>query len=477
MKDPGSTVFLGREGTGAATIYRPSINPLAALLQERRLQRANELAQRRLQQRDDIEFQKWIQSSFDNKYPIFQKPYFAEEYQKLRKFGNTVYNNRNQESIGRLFDEISRFNERKAKAQSIDEFKKQNDAIAAKDDAFNNDFLKSQYRKLWSKPIDDIDPVNDIGELINHPMAYLPEVGIGKVINKIDEQVIAQDVGKLRNSELGQYRIVTKQGARFGYYDDRGNPVAGITNNLIDHVLRSDPRAHQTFRYLAAKADHYGVDVLDPILRTLDDTPEILAKYQESYRFKTPSESPELMQRVRKQARAMLEQYQKQTEIDQVQTQGMFTESSRNMATTDDYKYLNDHIIEPTLNPVNKKGEITVGAQNAVTAYIGGFLGGSRVENARYFIGDGTKNTKKGDPYIEFDIKPVSVMGIPSPELSEPKRFNLKDQGTRKVLFEIYSTKRFPGAKEMNLLDYQRAIEKKDVLGIDKENPLELKND
>lgn len=474
MADPGSSVYLGREGTGEATIYQPSINPLGALVQERRAQRRDAILQQRAQQRDDLEFERWFNSSIDRPYPIFQRENFVKEFNTIKDKSIQLRIDGSPDRRSEIFEGISSLNERMARAKSVDDFTKdiKSKLRSDREHLYNEKFVKERLNELWKKDISEINPENDVGGVLEHPAAFNYDVSIGKAVKNIDDQLITMTPGQIQNSPLGQYRIVTKNGLRFRDINDP---------NTIDYILRQNPeQIHFPIRYRVAKADFYNLDVLDPNLDLLPNTNELDKFFEDNYRYKSPNESPDLMNNVRKVVSATLKELQREEDIQQVRTEGMFSKGEggridSKVATKDDYMFIHNNIIAPTLNPIDSDGKFTDEAYTAVTSYIGGLVGNSRIEDARFFIGDGKNGTKKGDPYIEFDVKPISFMGIPSKELSEPKRYNLKDKGTRKTLFEIYSTKRGPSGKKLNLIDYERAIGGNDVLGIDDNNPLDLK--
>lgn len=451
-EDPGSLVYRGREGTGAAYIHGPNVG--LGVLAQRQAQKARaeaDAAKNRLAQ------EKYNQQQLETYFNKIDKPdgdLFREQLsKKVNDFQNKtrgIAETNIDISPNRLAltmsNDLERLNGDINRAKELNAIFKQNYALTKSDPTVNADFVNKRQAELAGRDIGNVKR-QDAENIMAHPRSFKPGVAILDVVKDIDNQISQTTLGGLKETELGQYKIKTDRGFRFGYYDKNGNAVAGVSDQLIDNVLRQDPRIAQTLRYNAAKADYYKMDVTDPSLESMPDTEDIEEIYHRNYEFKPFSESPTLGNQVKQQVKQQLEMIQSEETKNSIVGMGSKpkggTEEDK-LATDADYKHLRTTIINPLISPI-ENGKITAKAQAAAKTLTNKVIG-------NYKINDAGVKVEEGKPFLVLQTT-ESVMGL---KTDKQIKIDLSSPGADDQLFIMLSGDKNLSNKKMNQVDWNK---------------------
>lgn len=267
--DPGSQVYQGREGTGEATIYQPSVNALGTLVQERAARRKQAADQQKLDLAQQEKRQKYIDDQINTnfgKYGWFQQEDRVKEIEKVKN-DSTEFSFQNPyagmgELSGKFRAQKENVNRRIARGNEYEKVIEANTKAANEDNMLDGDFIHAYQSKLISekgsdgsygnRDIDNIDG-NKIRNIVSHPRAYKANEGIVDIANDIKNQVLTSNDSKVRATDFGLEFDENLKKYRFKV-DKNGQ----IADNIVTYVLEQDSRVGDRIRWDIAKEQTVG---------------------------------------------------------------------------------------------------------------------------------------------------------------------------------------------------------------------------
>lgn len=268
MPDPGSLVYQGREGTGAATIYNPDRN-VARIVAQQNANRKNAIAQQKndlaAQDRRQKQLNEMIESNY-GKPGWFQQEDSVNEIEGIKKNSIEHSYQNPQSSISELAYKFSNdkaeTNRRIAKRNELQKTIELNNAAIKEDELLDGDWVSAYQTKLISEKKDDgtygnrnVDQI-DKGRLqtaTSHPRAYNYAKGVTDVVSDVKNQMIQSSDGPVTPGKYGfEYDDVQKK-YRFKV-DSKGQ----ISDDLVKYVLESNDRVGDRIRWDIAKEEIVG---------------------------------------------------------------------------------------------------------------------------------------------------------------------------------------------------------------------------
>jgi hypothetical protein len=229
-----------------------------------------------------------------------------------------------------------------------------------------------------------------------HPRVYNSDFALDNWSKGIKNSV-SSSVGGMENSGLGIYRDVNTQEVKFHKGKDaNGNYIAGVSDQMLDQALASDPRVGD--RYLwEAVAKNNGLD-------QRIDRAEIDKKFLEI----KDNPPKEYVQEVRRRAEAALLKNQVEKERFSAQRFGQNPSNKKSgSGATPDQIVERDTIIQALQTPFGSMGEqdeVRPETKQFVKQFIGGKFGGMPIEDVEIVRAgkpsDFDKSTKNYDRYV-----------------------------------------------------------------------------
>lgn len=246
--EAGEVVYQGREGTGGAQIFntrpRQSLADYVLRQQNAKAQNAyrNAMLQRQMDQFRDKQVKDWeMGAKFQKMSPFYAEPIQNDINEYMQK-GRELLDQGANPNQARMETKDLRgiIDNRIARSQKADAlFKTQKEALATQKNKDNNWVQNHLMRTIYpaSANVDEADFDAGAGAL-QHPRATDFNKSVSLAVDNIKGQIAqAQIDPTIRNSGLGKYMIIDKGRARFGYTDEKGNMKAGITPELVQHVI------------------------------------------------------------------------------------------------------------------------------------------------------------------------------------------------------------------------------------------------
>lgn len=277
----------------------------------------------------------------------FQREQSVNEVNSVRDYTRKLaLNNPNasmtelENNVGPKQDEARR---RLAKRNELSEtFKSYQDQVKAHPERYNLDSKSGLPAVLQSELYDENGKDRNVDDLehqtfhdaFNHGAVVNPYVRTADVVEKTKSKFSNLELGPEQASALGFFREGAMNKARFMKPDGKGGMTPGVSDELVDYTLHSDPTIGEGFRWKLAQrqAEGAGIDANDiKAVKGIYDDP----KFKEISR-------PEVYQMTKR----ALEMHQQEEHRDVMQRTGTLTDAQRNQATPDDYKKIHDQITE-----------------------------------------------------------------------------------------------------------------------------------
>lgn len=404
METANESVYLGREGTGAAQILGSPINVWGQVFAQQR-QKANDEASARKQQAElvkwkDKQIKDWEQTKFDKPWQMYAEQIqkdvndYRQTFRELQGEGYDV------SDAKRLTDQYRSDIERKI-ARTLNADAAYKDALSRlKQDPLMDTEWTSSYLndKLVTNDIDKAD-LDGGNKALSHPRSLNAIAAIDEAVKPIKNQLGFSNPNEedIKSSGLGQYLVVNEGRARFGYVDQDGNTVLGVSDDLIDNVIDTEPRLvdRLLWQYVA---DKNGLDQrLDA--DKIDDEFQKIAL--------TPDKDATMY--IRNAIKGRLNQLQQINERGKIQRMGQFpSAASTGKAKQKEADIIErDRIIQAVQTPFGVMGEldeVRPEAQQFVKQFIGGKFGGMPIEDVEIVRAGKPskfdKQTKNFDRYV-----------------------------------------------------------------------------
>lgn len=319
------SVFHGRVGTGEAQILGGAVNPIHVFQRQKQQElldnaRRRQLAFQRRKERDKRidELRKY---KFDKPWDLYQDSIKENVIQYRQEMNEALSQDRVSPNLAfdspyfsQLRNKIIQDTAKSKTAEAT--HKMQIEAIEGNKD-WDHEWGKSRLNDyLVGDTVDDID-LDSAQNLGAHPRIVDTRKSIENVVEGIKDQVKGSTIGEIQESGLGKYMVVSDNKARFGFYDEDGNPVIGVTEDLIDHVLDSNPRISDRIRWDIAENSVANMSEGD-----ISDEDEVFRVYE------SLKDSPVYAEEVREKVRRILEKLQRVDSRDRIQRLGNYPSRS-----------------------------------------------------------------------------------------------------------------------------------------------------
>lgn len=438
MADPGSVVHQGREGTGAATIFQPSVNPLTLLAQDRASRARNEANSEKLKQQQRVADQKELERFYSNidKPSQFQLQKSVEERDNIRKKGIQTAISDPTASIGQMkvnsMKDISEYNRRNARRNEIQNVIKNNLALSKQND-LDDDFVNLQHTWLMKKDVDESDPAAVAG-IIDHPRAFKANEGIVDTAQDIKNQLLTSTDGQVKASDYGFEFDNNLQKYRFKVYPT-GPRKGEIVDEVVEYVLDNDKISDRLRWDIAAE------EVMGGNFNLEDLSPEQLQEIDDRFEQIQFSNDPSVIFPLYDKVRSSLDQMQT-SEIRNKKNFKAFSSSERSKKQDIPLRRVT---VQNIMNAVTSGGDVNDIGAKAVQELVGGKVGSYPITSAEVgsdrgdhsFITEKDKNAyqqrlehafgdnpellsylKKayplvGKPALKFKVRTTTIEGLP----------------------------------------------------------------
>lgn len=314
------SVFHGRAGTGEAQILGGAVNPIHVFQRQKQQElldgaRRRQLAFQQRKERDKRidELRKY---KFDKPWDLYQDSIKGNVIQYQQEMNEALSQDRinpntafDSPYFSQLRNKISQDTAKSKTAEAT--HKMQIEAIEGNKD-WDQEWAKSRLNDYLVKDtVDDIE-MDSAQNLGAHPRIVDTRKSIENIVASIKDQVQGSSFGEIQESGLGKFMVVSDNKARFGFYDEAGNPVVGVTEDLIDHVLDSNPRISDRIRW----------DIAERMATDKEDEDEVMQVYD------SIKDSPRYAEEVRNKVRSNLEKLQRVDSRDRIQRLGNYPSKS-----------------------------------------------------------------------------------------------------------------------------------------------------
>jgi hypothetical protein len=393
--DPGSEVYLGREGTGAAGVFQSPINVVGTLVQERRAKKKAENDAAVLAQKQDAKDRTDLDKFYANidKPGIFQREMAIMERDKIKQKGDQLFMDPSmtiQKGRSTLFNDISEYNRRNARRSEIENAMKHNFALS-KDEGSNIDtkFVEAIQKSYMNRDVDDMS-AEDVAGITNHPRAYNAPLAITDIANDVKNQFLSQTDGDVRAGDFGLEWDQRTKKTRFLTYPS--GPRAGqIQDNVVKNVLEQDPNISRRLRWDIAAEQVLGQKDVD-----IDKlSPEQINAVNERYDQIEFSNDPSVVLPIYDKVRKSLERLQQTETKDDLNFRGY----SSAAATKKKNIPLRRTVIEE-ITSIFDSGRPSEEGLNAMQNLVGGKLAGYNVQDVEALL-KGAKDEEYGTEYLK----------------------------------------------------------------------------
>lgn len=298
MPDPGSLVYQGREGTGAATIYNPQRN-VAMIVAQQNAQRKNAIAQQKNELAAQDRRQKQVNEMIESNYGKpgwFQQEDSVSEIEGIKKNSIEHSYQNPQSSIGELAykfaNDKAETNRKIAKRNEFQKTIELNNAAIKENDLLDGDWVSSYQTKLISEKKDDgtygnrnIDQINKdrLQNATSHPASFNYSKGITDVVSDIKSQMVSSKDGEVNP---GQYGFEYDQNQK--KYRFKLDPNGKISDDLVKYTLEQNEGIGDGIRWDIAK-EELGLGDKSKKYLTLDEIDAIDKKFEEIQYKNDPS--------------------------------------------------------------------------------------------------------------------------------------------------------------------------------------------
>lgn len=414
METANESVYLGREGTGAAQILGSPINVWGQVFAQQR-QKTNDAAAARKQQIEltkwkDKQIKDWEQTKFDKPWQMYAEQMKKETNDYQQTFRKLLDEGYDVSEAKRMTDDYRADIDRKISRTLNADAAYKDALVRMKQDPLIDDQWTSGYLndKLVTADIDQAD-LDGGNKALTHPRSLNAIAAIDEAVKPIKNQLGFSNPNEqeLKNSALGQYLVVNEGRARFGYIDENGNTVLGVSDQLIDNVIDTEPRLvdRLLWQYVAEKK---GLD------QRLDAD-----KIDEEFQKIALNPGKEETMYIRNAIKGRLNQLQQINERGKIQRMGQFpsnASAAKGRAKVEDV-IERDRIIQAVQTPFGAMGELDEARPETLQfakQFIGGKFGGMPIEDVEV-VKAGKKSafdntTKNYDRYV-FKVTEGKVSG------------------------------------------------------------------
>jgi hypothetical protein len=262
METANESVYLGREDTGAAQILGSPINVWGQVFAQQRQKEKDEASARKQQfelvKWKDKQIKDWEQTKFDKPWQMYAEQIQKDVNDYRQTFRQLQGDGYDVNDAKRMTDQYRSDIDRKI-ARTLNADAAYKDALTRlkQDKLIDADWTSGYLNdKLVTSNIDEAD-LDGGNKALSHPRSLNAIAAIDESVVPIKNQLGFSNPNEqeLKNSALGQYLVVNEGRARFGYVDESGNTILGVSDDLVDNVFDTEPRLFDRllWQYVAEK--------------------------------------------------------------------------------------------------------------------------------------------------------------------------------------------------------------------------------